>query len=386
MESALSATVARDSLEKRGVMVLEQAKVPTAIRRRAMQHMESIRGTPMAPHADNARLANEIWPIYRPDLDEIAYYEFAIELAFNVQRLATWAAGPAGLIAAKRQPTGTRARRATSTISRIGPPQPATGLGFIIVASGPHDFPIPHWSLDRPPPSAQLAAAARQGGGAIDRITKIDSLAYVAEAKDGSLVAQVGQMPALLAGLPHDLGRYRGAISSLKAAPSRNLPSDDNSEGVEHTAEREGKSPPNLKPIDAEGGWPAFRERYSDSFGPFLDDLRRQAAGAWEIEALIEQFGEGIKVGDSHRIALLQPAAIVDLSGDGAAFVKAHIEENTGAPALVIEVHEGANVEHEIDLDVNLRYPDGVEERLRYFLVSAQTPSNRRTSLSEGGQ
>ena len=36
------------------------------------------------------------------------------------------------------------------------------------------------------------------------------------------------------------------------------------------------------------------------------------------------------------RIALLQPAAVVDLSGDGAAFVKAQIVENTGAPALVI--------------------------------------------------
>jgi hypothetical protein len=106
-------------------------------------------------------------------------------------------------------------------------------------------------------------------------------------------------MPALLAGLPHDLSRFRGAISSLKAAPGRDLPSDDNAEGVEYTAERDGESPPNLEPIDAEGGWLAFRERYSDSFGPFLDDLRRQAAGAWEIEDLIKQFREGIKVGDS---------------------------------------------------------------------------------------
>ena len=47
-------------------------------------------------------------------------------------------------------------------------------------------------------------------------------------------------------------------------------------------------APPDLKPIDTDG-WPAFRERYADSFGPFLDQLRRQAAGAWEIEALAAQ-------------------------------------------------------------------------------------------------
>jgi hypothetical protein len=160
------------------------------------------------------------------------------------------------LIEATRQASGTTARRRTTSTGRVGSQQLATRQGFIIVASGPHDFPIPHWSLERPPISAQLATAAERGGGAIDRITKIDSLAYVAEAKDGALIGQVGQMPALLAGLPHDLSRFRGAISSLKAAPGRDLPSDDNAEGVEYTAERDGESPPNLEPIIPRGaGW-----------------------------------------------------------------------------------------------------------------------------------
>ena len=53
---------------------------------------------------------------------------------------------------------------------------------------------------------------------------------------------------------------------------------------------------PDLKPLEVDD-WGSFRERYADAFGPFLDDLRRQAAHAWEVEALIEEFGEGIQKG-----------------------------------------------------------------------------------------
>ncbi|HYN50818.1 MAG TPA: hypothetical protein VES62_07815 [Thermoleophilaceae bacterium] len=208
----------------------------------------------MAPLADGATLASEVWPIYRPDLEEIAYYEFTVPVGPAARQLATSAAGLSALLAAERD----------------------RGQGFILVATGPHDFPIPHWSLDRPPISSQLAGAAERGAAAIERITKIDSLAYIAEAKDGSLVAQVGQVPALLSGLPHDLSRAGGEISTLLAEPAGDVPNDDRAEGVEHRVKREGGAPPDLKPIEVDG-WPAFRERYADAFGPYLDQLRRQA-------------------------------------------------------------------------------------------------------------
>lgn len=366
-----------------GVVALEQRKVPTVVRRRAAQHLESIRGTPIAPYADDATLGSEVWPIYRPDLDEIAYYEFTVEMGSKARRLATTAAGMSALISAQRDTARSKARRPASG-ARITRPEASIGQGFIIVASGPHDFPIPHWSLDRSPISAQLAAAAEQAG-AIKRITKVDSLAYVAESKDDALVAQVGQLPALLAGLPHDLGRVGGETSILIANPARDIPNDDKAEGVEHRAEREGPPPPDLRPIEVDG-WPAMRERYADTFGPYLDDLRRQAAGAWEIERLIEEFGEGIHVGQTHRVALLHPEAVVDLAGEGASLANVHIDERAGGAALVIEVPEGTVLDQEADLEVDLRYPDGVSERLRFFLVSPSTPSNRRTMPSEAGR
>ena len=66
-------------------MSIELAKVPAPIRRKAAQHLESIRGTPMAPNAANARLADEVWPIYRPDLEEVAYYEFSVDLGSRAE-------------------------------------------------------------------------------------------------------------------------------------------------------------------------------------------------------------------------------------------------------------------------------------------------------------
>jgi len=362
-------------------MAIDQARIPTPIRRRAAQHLESIRGTPMAPFADGATLGNDVWPIYRPDLEEVAYYEFTVELGSKARQLVTSAAGLSALFGAERDSTRLKAKK-SATGARIARPGANGGQGFIVVATGPHDFPIPHWSLDRPPVSIQLASAAEQGVG-FERITKIDSLAYVAESKDGGLVAQVGQMPALLAGLPHDLSRAGGEISTLLAEPAGDIPNDDKAEGIEHRVKREGAAPPDLKPIDVDG-WPAFRERYADSFGPFLDQLRRQAAGAWEIEALIDEFGEGIHVGQAYRIPLLNREAVVDLGGAGASLVRAQIDERGAATALVVEVPSETVIDQEADVDVDIRYPDGVTERLRFFLVSGRTPSNRRTMPSEG--
>jgi len=364
-------------------MSIALAKVPAPIRRKAAQHLESIRGTPMAPNAANARLANEVWPIYRPDLEETAYYEFGVELGSGPSRLLTSAAGLSALLATERKTAGARARRAEIVSKeRRGTPRPSE-RGFIVVSAGPHDFPIPHWSLDRPPLSAQLQALGEKGDE-IARIYRLDALAYAAESKDGTLVGRVGQLPGLVAGLPHDLQRSGAGVSMLEATPTWDGKTDDEADGVEHHVKRTEDRIPDLKPVEVDD-WGSFRERYADTFGPFLDDLRRQAAHAWEVEALIEEFGEGIRDGETHRVALLEREAIVELAGEGARHVVASLDESAG-PALVLSVAEGAEIVGELDLFVDIRYPDGTAERLRFFLVSSKSPSNRRATSTEGAR
>ena len=365
-------------------MSIELAKVPAPIRRKAAQHLESIRGTPMAPNATNARLADEVWPIYRPDLEEVAYYEFSVELGSGPSRLVTSAAGLSALLATERKTASARAKRADVSIKDRGGSSRSSDRGFIVVSAGPHDFPIPHWSLDRPPVSAQLQATSEKGGE-IERIYRLDALAYVAEAKDGTLVGRVGQLPGLVAGLPHDLARSGVGVSTIEATPTRESKTDDGADGPEHQVKRSEDRIPDLKPLEVDD-WGSFRERYADAFGPFLDDLRRQAAHAWEVEALIEEFGEGIRDGETQRVALLDREAVVELSGDGAQHVAARLDEDSGSPALVLALAEGAKITGELDLFVDIRYPDGMDERLRFFLVSSKSPSNHRTTSTEGGR
>jgi hypothetical protein len=281
-------------------MALEQKEVPLELRRRAAQHLESIRGTPMAPRAEGARLGREVWPIHRPASTDVAYYEFSVETSSGGQRLSTSAAACPQLIAAQRGSQGERAvgkgaclrSEAPAGAGRVpGTPARAALGGSSSVTNGRHDFPVPHWSLERPPVSAQLAAAAEEGADGIERIYRLDSLAYVAEAKDGNLAARVGQTPPTMAGLPHDLARHRDANTTLIAEARGELKSGRDRRGVS-TNERDGEGPPELKPVDVEN-WPDFRDRYRDVFGPFLDDLRRQASATWELEDAINEFGEG---------------------------------------------------------------------------------------------
>ena len=365
-------------------MSIELAKVPAPMRRKAAQHLESIRGTPMAPNAANARLANEVWPIYRPDLEEVAYYEFSVELGSGPSRLLTTAAGLSAALAAERKTASTRAKRTEVVLKEQTGASQSSDRGFIVVSAGAHDFPIPHWSLDRPPVSAQLVASGEKGGE-IERIYRLDSLAYVAESKDGALVGRVGQMPGLVAGLPHDLRRSTLGVSTLEATPATEGRTDDQVDGAEHRVTRKEDKIPDLKPVEVDD-WGSFRERYADTFGPFLDDLRRQAAHAWEVEALIEEFGEGIRDGETQRVALLDREAKVELSGEGARYVSARLDEEAGSPALVLAVADGAEITGELDLFVDVGYPDGTAERLRFFLVSSKSPSNRRETSTEGGR
>ena len=365
-------------------MSIELAKVPLPIRRKAAQHLESIRGTPMAPNARNAHLSDEVWPVYRPDLEEVAYYEFGVELGSGPRRFVTSPAELSELLAAERKTVTARSRRTEASLKERAGASRSASRGFIVVSTGPHDFPIPHWSLDRAPVSAQLEASAEKGG-AIERIYRLDALAYVAESKDGTLVGRVGQLPGLVAGLPHDLQRSAVGPSTLEATPTGEAKTDDQAEGVEHQVKRTEVQVPELKPIEVDD-WGSFRERYADAFGPFLDGLRRQAAHAWEVDALIEEFGEGIRDGETQRVALLDREAVVELSGEGARYVDARLDEAAGSPALVVTLAEGADISGELDLFVDIRHRDGTDERLRFFLVSSKSPSNRRAASTEGGR
>lgn len=323
----------------------------------------------MAAGAERAQLGAYAVPLFRPDLESVAYYEFEIDLQPDAtQRVITpqmLARGDFGKGGMEKPDLTAQAARAVGPVKR----------GFIVVSTGEHDSPIPHWSLDREPINRQLEVAAAEAGAKVARIYKLDALAYVGEDENGNLVARSGQFPSLAEGLPHDLRKYRGQIASAVAKPERDA--DDSAKEIKHQVTTSAPVRAALEFREPQG-WSQYKERYAEVVGPFLDELRRRAARVWESHKLLAEFGEGIIAGESHRVALLYPEATAELSGDGAVLVRLTLVERIGGPPA-LELHtSSAPLDRETGFELHIRYPGGLEETLRFFVVSRDTPSNVR--------
>ncbi len=61
-------------------MKMNLDEVHLGAQRRASQLLENIRGTDMDPTKGQAALSGEVNAIFRPDLKEVAYFEFVVEL------------------------------------------------------------------------------------------------------------------------------------------------------------------------------------------------------------------------------------------------------------------------------------------------------------------
>ena len=130
-------------------------EVPLDVRRSAAQRLESIRGTDVGRSADAAQFSRDVCPIYRPDLDEIAYYEFELITGSARVQLVT-----PGAISSRVFERKGKERAAAEPVR----PVRGTGHGFIVASAGPHDFPLPHWSLESPPPAASSSGLQRATG------------------------------------------------------------------------------------------------------------------------------------------------------------------------------------------------------------------------------
>ncbi|MFC6759350.1 hypothetical protein ACFQFQ_07360 [Sulfitobacter porphyrae] len=161
-------------------MQIHIEEVPTEIRRRAAQLLETVRGTDMDPTGGKASLTREVTALFRPDIDDVAYYEFAVDLGRGDDRRTAF--------------TG----RGDEGAKRAMP----AATGFIIAASKGHDHPIAHWSLNREPPSRQIAAAAEAKGSKVDRIFKVDRCPISARPPGARLPVRPGNCPCPSKGCP----------------------------------------------------------------------------------------------------------------------------------------------------------------------------------------
>jgi hypothetical protein len=313
-------------------------EVPLHLRRRAANHLESIRGTPMAPGADTARIGDMACPVYRPDIKEVAYWEIEIK--------------------------GLKQTRARGHEGR------SSGLGFVLLSTGPHDVPIPHWSVEAEPPSYGLEGKVGKDKAA--RLVKIDTLAYAVEDQAGNYLSHLGQFPP----------RIEGTAISAKGAPSQGdvlaapaATSADDRAPAELKLQRNERASHGVK-LSAWSEWREAKAGFAKAYQPHIDALRMRAQGHWDIERSVEKFGEGIHEGQRLTVALLQPGT-PSLAGDGQKFVKL-VQLDRQPPAVSLEAG-ASGVKGEITFQLAIKYADGSSETLDYFIVPRGSPSNQRS-------
>jgi hypothetical protein len=358
--------------------------VPIEVRRLAAQHLESLRGTELLAASTDAHLDAFAVPLYRPDINETAYYEFTVVGRSEDQQRAVTIETP--LYSTTLGPKDSKARRRIKDRAALEIAPSDRAIGFIVVSNGRHDFPVSHWSFDRLPPSYQVATKHTDNGKdepvelKLARLYKLDALAYAAEDENGELISQSGQMPGLIVGLPYSLDKFGGQIASATANPLNAQATDVEGQSAQHEVKRSQHEIPELK-LNDENDWKSFKERYADSFGPLLEHLRKRAARTWELEDLISKLGEGLIAGTTHRVALLGEA-VIEMRGPGTEHVRPKIEENVaGPPSLVFYVAD-VRLQQEVDFDVLIKYGNGESEKLRFFVVSRNVPSNIKAEQS----
>lgn len=357
-------------------MRVRQQHVDKNLRRKALQHLESIVESELAPIGSaKARILDEVCPIYRLDVEGVAYWEFEVDVA-----------GRAGGASVLATPDLLRAQGSSQTLERLRPSAgpdggaPTEGRGFIMVSTGEHDFPVPHWSLQRPPVSRQLEQMAR-AGKPVARVFKLDALAYVGEDEAGNEVARAGQTPVPIEGLSPD--GQPGEIASMTAQPERSG-KDEDADRLPHKVTRTGPKPPPIQHRDPMG-WGRLKEQYAKAFAPALEGLGRQAAESWRVDKLVDEFGEGIIAGRPHKLALLHPDAAIALAGEGAPLVSATLIDRHGRPLVLLRAVEPPEG-RETSFQLRVAYGNGEEEILNFFVVSKKTPSNvRAESMLKGG-
>ncbi|WP_129674254.1 hypothetical protein [Candidatus Chloroploca sp. Khr17] len=326
--------------------------VPAALLRRAATFVAELRGSPLVPNWAEARLGTVARPLYRPDLGDVpAYYEIEV--------LGTPTLGQ------QLEPNQ-------------APPPADIPAGFVILATGEHDLPIPHWHSEGPALTEQMRAQAQANGQAApERFFKLDTLAYAAQGPKGEVVATLGSELVRIVGASPDLHQTFTEDSMMEWSPDP--------EGGEGTTIERGPGTPD-GPALPDGfslaeweSWEALKAGYTEAYTPYIANLRDLAAEAWTFEREASTFGLGLRVGDIYHLPLvaetgaasaLAATPTVALSGPGETLVEGELVENEGPLPFyritVIADRPGTDVE----LMATVTYEDNTSEQFTFFIIS----------------
>ena len=244
------------------------SKIPLDLQLKAAQYLEDVRNTEVAPTwKEDARLALNVFPLYRPDVEGVAYYEF-----------------------------------------RVKP------KGFITLSTGPHDFPIPHWNFQGVSPVQELMRIARKAGKQVQKFYKLDTFSYAAEDSDGHLIAttQNGLPPKIrmnmnwlgLMGLD-ELNEKQLPSNGTYYSPSESEDTLVISEYIQDNSNISQDSPEILVETSEWDSWTDLKSEYANTYAVLKKPLHVNSDEEWELESLLTQYGETLYQDDVRFLATL---------------------------------------------------------------------------------
>jgi hypothetical protein len=314
------------------------APTPLELQRRAAQLIEDQRVSGMTAKWGTARLGTAR-NLFRPDLATPAYVEFSVFSG-------------------------------------------ATPAGFIVLSTGPHDFPITHWNDQGEAPSAHLAKLAQSKGQTIARLFKIDALTYAAENSGGQLI---GLYPPK-SRLPHRITGQTPAMLDQPREPTHeewNSTSDDEENPGRHVHSQIGPSWNSAIKLSGWQSWAQFKSGFAGSYQTLILALTREADHDWDIDVAAAERGEGIIAGLGCRpIAALFGGVQASLSGAGAPFLRATVRQRSGLTPVIDLCSVGTPPQGGRAAQLTLSYSNGKSEVLRFFALRQSDVQGASSSTS----
>ena len=315
-------------------MKIKKNKVPIEIRRLAFNHLESVKDSDEGGAVIGAHIGGEVCPIYRPDIKDVAYYQFEVQSKAD------------------------------------------ESIGFILVSAGEHDFPVAHWSFESLPISTILEEKAKKHGKKPAKLYKVDALSYVLEDDSGEEAARLGDLPGLLEGVPDNLSEFAGKISSSESVVEGG-DTDDKPDKIKHKIKKHESDAPKIKIKDS-GTWKNTKEQFGSSFKRHLEMHKNEAKKTWDTEKLIRKFGEGMFVGIPFLVPLLENGYGINVTGEAKAFVGVEIIKRSGCPDVARIICEDPDLGREANFSLKIKYDNNENEKLDFFIVTKDIPSNEK--------
>ncbi|MCX6043637.1 MAG: hypothetical protein NT075_00880 [Chloroflexi bacterium] len=332
--------------------------VAIEIRRRAADFVEEMRGGPLAPNWQNARFAQDVRLLYRPDLgDAPAYYEFPLEA-----------------------PDGK------------GQFEPA---GFVQVAADSFDYPISHWDFTGKSPTEEMDDLAALSSAENTQYYKLDALAYTAEYEEpaplgepvvqSQSVVRIGNWPTKLIGDLSTLAldgepqvwtaKYEPKVTD-DSLIDPNAPASTALVVTEPTITK-------TVPISETSwnSWDELKNGYASDYGVLLGALSQESKGEWGELADLAQFGEGLIAGDVRTVRALEGMTVTQITVTGPGADPEYLQQDAVAASVLAQsvrltvLKSPTGFQVALPLTVTISYAGGASEIKRFAVISNETNS-----------